>query len=172
MLKFETLDAEGLPIELDPAAGGLISWMLVETEDEAAQHGVPLGEYRPVSLQLLPGALSGYPAELLTRFRITSAEVPDPEPEAPIIVSRMQLRRQLLRMPRTDEGEGALLDQFDAAVEAAVASGTLEGRDLGEYWTQTSEFHRTHATLIAFAASQDVDEAAIAEAWSAASLLN
>jgi hypothetical protein len=58
----------------------------------------------------------------------------------PEIVSRMQLRRQLLRMDRTDGqvSAGKLRDQIDDGI---AASGDL---DLIEYWANTSEFHRHH----------------------------
>lgn len=93
MLKFETLDADGAPVEIDPARGGLINWLLVETEEDADEHGLPIGEYRAVSLQVLPGALLGYPEELLTRFRITATEVADPEPPRPLLRKSVVVQR-------------------------------------------------------------------------------
>lgn len=77
------------------------------------------------------------------------------ESSVPEVVSRMQLRRQLLLEEGTDgeESAGKLLDQVDAGI---AASGDL---DLIEYWANTSEFHRHHpkveAMLVVFHVSAD-----------------
>jgi hypothetical protein len=103
MLKFTTVDVDLAPVELDPRLGGLVHWLLVETEEDAAEYGTPVGEYRAAELQVLPNALEGYGVELLTRFRITVTETADPEPE-PV---RPSLRKSEVVLRLAAIGKGA-----------------------------------------------------------------
>jgi hypothetical protein len=87
--------------------------------------------------------------------------------DVPEVVSRMQLRRQLLRTA-AKSGLGAgetLLDQVDAGVAAS------SDRDLKEYWANTSEFHRSHPKVAAFLEALGVSAAEADAAWAAAALL-
>lgn len=90
-----------------------------------------------------------------------------PPPAVPEIVSRMQLRRQLLTMDRTDgqTSVGKLRDQVDAGI---ANSGDL---DLIEYWANTSDFHRHHEKVEQMLTVFSITDAQADAAWIAAALL-
>lgn len=124
-----------------------------------------------VTLMNLPAAFG---ADTLTQLDLLDTgflpvELPAPPP--PLVVSRMQLQRQLLREARTDGGDGSLLDEIEAAVAAQEATGTVQGRDLGLYWKETSEFHRDHPALLAFTAVLGITPERLGEIFAAAALL-
>lgn len=102
-----------------------------------------------------------------TGFLWVADPAPSAPPVVPEVVSRMQLRRQLLTMARTDAvSDGTkLLDQIDAGISS---SGD---RDLIEYWDDTSDFHRHHPKVEAMLSVFNITSDQADAAWIAAALL-
>lgn len=189
---FATLNGVMNPVELHRGQPNNLFWQLVTNTYEAQLHNLPTGQYARVNNLIPDAAFDVYSADDFARLRIQSIDLPtvpdgkvmtytlavdsnniisvnptftDAPVIVPTLVSRMQLKRQMLQMARTDSGSGTLLDQTNELITG------LNNPDITLYWTDSSEFHRDHPKVAMIGAALNLTSDQVDAAFISAALL-